>query len=122
MSTEKNPEMDNSKDKGNDFEIIDEKDMEMVRRGRPSSIDEKIVELLKKVPVGKGGVFNQLSVDWTAYNNEKNAEKKAELLKEIISAKQNNSAKIRNSAHAAGWKKVSIKWSVNGSPFAKRTA
>ena len=45
MSTEKNPEMDNSKDKGNDFEIIDENDMEMVRRGRPSSIDEKIVEL-----------------------------------------------------------------------------
>lgn len=49
LSTQKNPNGENDKEKELEMEIIDEKDMSFVRRGRKSNISDKEIEMVKEL-------------------------------------------------------------------------
>jgi hypothetical protein len=85
-----------------DFEIIDEADVEFVRRGRKSSVSPELVEMLKKLPKGKTAKITSMA------GNPKNE-------KEYTTHKARISATLRSAGKQAG-KKVKITWTPSGVP------
>jgi hypothetical protein len=84
-----------------DFEIIDDKDVVAVRRGRKSQADPALAKALETLPKGKAIRLGALALDAKADNYK--------------SAKSTVSANIRATAKVAGVK-VAIAWSPDGVP------
>lgn len=85
-----------------DFEFIEASEVEMVRRGRQSSIDPNLIANLAKLTKGKAIVIKSMKLDPTAkgYKNEKNRV----------------SATIRSACKQANLDKYSVRWSPTGVP------
>jgi hypothetical protein len=102
MTAKNNPEIG--------YEIIDETEIVSVKRGRKSSVDPALIEMMKKLEIGKVIRLNTYSVGTIVEEEDKKK------------AKASTSAKIRQTAKASGWKNVSIIWEVTGTPVVKRIA
>lgn len=93
-----------------DFEFIDEKEIESVKRGRKPVVIAEMVAFFSKAKVGQTVKVATMAIDSALDAESKKREKAA------------NSATIRAQAKHANWKKVSILWDKNGIPYAKRQA
>jgi len=85
-----------------DFEIVDAKSVQFVKRGRKSVADPKLVEALKKLPNGKAMVIASLKQDPKAdtYANDK----------------ARVASQIRTACKSAGLDSFSIRWTETGVP------
>lgn len=85
-----------------EFEVIDDKDVEFVRRGRKSSVAPELVEMLKKLPKGKTAKITSMA------GNPKDE-------KTYTAHKARVSATLRSAGKQAG-KTVRITWTPTGVP------
>ena len=112
----------------NDFEIIDENEMETVSRGRKANIDHKLLEIMKSLPKGKVVKLTKFSIPQTLIDSHKEAVKNKDLEtalaieKEMAKHKAKISAQVRTHAKSAKWENQSITWSTNGCPNVQRTS
>lgn len=128
--------MPNQKDDDFDFEIIDENEVELVKKGRKANINHKLLEAMKKLPTGKviklpshaveqsivqevRKLQNELATGNPQDKDAKNARLQS-LQKEIASHKAKYSANIRAHAEKAKWENASIKWSIDYCPIVSR--
>lgn len=128
MATEKDPDKESEKDKPMDYEFIDEKEIESVKRGRKPRVIAEMVAFFAKAKVGQMAKIGSMAIDSALYAELDSARKAndnakvQEIVSEIKSTKAAISATIRTQAKIANWKKVSIKWDTKGTPYAKREA
>lgn len=125
-------------EKDNDFEyeIIDENEMEIVKKGRKAKIHNSLLEAMKKLPKGKViklpmfaveqnvvDDFMKLSKELSTSNVQNREEKNANLAllkKEIERQKAKNSATIRSHVKAAKWANHSINWTPKYCPIVSK--
>lgn len=88
------------------YEYIEEAEVEVVKRGRKSTVSPEVVEAIKNIPTGKVVKFTDLALDPTDadYKN----------------AKASVSAMLRQAGAQAG-KKVSVRFTPTGIPQVSAT-
>jgi|688.fasta_scaffold2721490_1 hypothetical protein len=93
-----------------EIEIIKESEVVFSKRGRKANADPKDIEIFKSVKIGQMFQIKEMGI---------NSEMKDQ--KEIANHKAKVGAQIRAIANAAGWEKVSVKWTNNGIPCVIRS-